>query len=147
MTIAPPFAFPPRVPPVEPDLLASAVFVFGEYLARLPADAPAGEDEEDEGDEDQEIDTSTVLDLLTEELGTSVTVTITLYLRVTALYRLLAASPSLTRLAIDPEEPGGALTEDALVAASRLELRVAREGVQGSADFDPREFREALRTD
>jgi hypothetical protein len=75
-----------------------------------------------------------------------VTVTITLYMRVTALYRLLAASPSLARLAIDQEEPGGALTEDALVAAARLELRVARKGVQGTADFDPREFREALRT-
>jgi hypothetical protein len=154
MTIVPPFAFPPRVPPVEPDLLASAIFVFGEYLAQLAADAPAGADDDDEGDgedddgdTEQEIDTSTVLDLFTEELGTSVTVTITLYMRVTALYRLLAASPSLARLAIDPEEPGGALTEDALVAASRLELRVAREGIQGSADFDPREFREAIRTD
>jgi hypothetical protein len=145
MTYAPPFAIPPRVPPVEPDLLASAVFVFGEYLAQLAAETPADEDEDGAAEEDQEIDTSAVLNRFTEELGTSVTVTITLYMRVTALYRLLAASPSLARLAIDQEEPGGALTDDALVAAARLELRVDRDGIQGSADYDPREFREALR--
>lgn len=147
MTQIPPFAIPPRVPPVEPDLLASAVFVFGEYLAQLAAETPADDDEDrdEPEEEDQEIDTSAVLNLLTEELGTSVTVTITLYMRVTALYRLLAASPSLARLAIDQEEPGGALTDDALIAAARLELRVDRDGIQGSADYDPREFREALR--
>ena len=147
MTIVPPFAIPPRVPPVEPDLLASAVFLFGEYLARIAADAPAGEDEDEERGEDQEIDTPAVLDLFTEELGTSVAVTLTLYMRVTALFRLLAASPSLARIAIDQDEPGGALTEDALIAAARLELRVDRQGIQGSADYDPREFREALRRD
>ncbi len=145
MTIVPPFAIPPRVPPVEPDLLASAVFLFGEYLTRIADDAPADEEEEEERDEDQEINTSSVLDLFTEELGTSVAMTLTLYMRVTALYRLLAASPSLARMAIDQDEPGGALTEDALIAAARLELRVDRQGVQGSADYDPREFREALR--
>ena len=137
------FVIPPRVPPVEPDLLASAIYVFGEYLAQVAADNPA-EDEEEE--EDQEIETADVLDLFTDELGTSVTVTLTLYMRVTALYRLLAASPSLARLTVDPEDPSGALTEDALVAAARLELRVSREGVDGAADFDPREFREALHT-
>lgn len=137
--MAPPLVIPPRVPPVEPELLASAIFVFGEYLAQLAADNPR----EDE-DAAQEIDTSEVLDRFAEELGTNVTVTLTLYMRVTALYRLLAASPSLARLAIDPEDPAGALTEDALVAAGRLDLRVSREGDEGSADFDPREFREAL---
>ena len=136
-----PPTIPPRVPPVEPDLLSSAVFVFGEYLVQLAADNPV----EDE-DEAQEIETADVLDLLADELGTSVTLTLTLYLRVTALYRLLAASPSLARLAVDPEDPDGALTEDALVAAARLELRVARAGDDGAADFDPREFREALHT-
>jgi hypothetical protein len=65
-------------------------------------------------------------------------------MRVTALYRLLAASPSLARLAMDQEEFGGELTEDSLVAAARLDLNVTREGEDGAADFDPREFREAL---
>jgi hypothetical protein len=137
------FTIPPRVPPVEPELLASAIFVFGEYLRQVAADNPVDEDEDDQG---QEIDTAAVLDLLADELGTNVTVTLTLYMRVTALYRLLAASPSLARLAVDQEDPDGALTEDALLAAARLELRVARSGEDGSADFDPREFREALHT-
>src|SRR6202044_3613653 len=122
------FVIPPRVPPVEPDLLASAIYVFREYLAQLAADNPVDDEDEDE-DAGQEIETADVLDLFTEELGTNVTVTLTLYMRVTALYRLLAASPSLARLTVDPEDPSGALTEDALVAAARLELRVSREGV------------------
>ena len=152
MTVVPPFSVLPRVPPVEPELLASAIFVFGEYLARLAADLPEGDEDEDDDeideDEDEdgtEIDTRVVLDLFAEELGTNVPITLALYMRVTALYRLLAASPSLARVAIDQEDLGGELTEDALVAAARLDLRVVRSGDDGAADYDPREFREALR--
>jgi len=151
MTLVPPFSVPPRVPPVEPELLASAIFVFGEYLARLDAERPEEEEDEepdddrDEDEEGTEIDTRAVLDLFAEELGTNVPITLALYMRVTALYRLLAASPSLARLAIDQDDLGGALTEDALVAAARLDLRVVRSGDDGAADYDPREFREALR--
>jgi hypothetical protein len=148
MTYVPPFSVPPRVPPVEPTLLASAIFVFGEYLAQLGAETPEPEDENEDEDEDEggtEIDTRAVLDLFAEELGTNVQITLSLYMRVTALYRLLAASPSLARIAIDQEEAGGTLTEDALLAAARLDLHVTRSGDDGTADFDPREFREALR--
>jgi hypothetical protein len=153
MNSAPPFVIPPRVPAVEPDLLASAIFLFGEYLAQIAAETPPGldddedsdDDEDDEGDAGQQIDTAAVLDLYAEELGTGVPETLTLYMRVTALYRLLAASPSLARIALDPEEVAGTLTDDALVAASRLDLHVTRHGEHGAADFDAREFREALR--
>ena len=146
MSRIPPLAVPPRVPAVEPVLLGSAVFLFGEYLARIEAETPPPDEGEDaDGDEaDVEIETSAVLDLFAEELGTNVAVTLTLYLRVTALYRLLSRSPSLARLAMDQETVGGELTEDALVAAARLDLHVTREGDDGSADFDPREFRDAL---
>jgi hypothetical protein len=135
---------PPRVPPVEPDLLGSAVFLFREYLERLEAETPPPDEDEAEESEEPAIDTRAVLDLFAEELGAGVQTTLTLYLRVTALYRLLAQSPSLAALAIDPEEPGGALTENALVAAARLDLAVRREGAEGAADFDPRQFRAAL---
>lgn len=130
---------PPRVPPVEPELLASAAFLFREYLKRLEAEAlPEDEDEE------PPVDTRAVLDLFAEDLGTNVQITLTLYLRVTALYRLLTHSPSLAALAIDPEEPGGALNETAILAAARLDLRITREGAEGAADFDPRQFRDAF---
>jgi hypothetical protein len=33
------------------------------------------------------------------------------------------------------------------VAAARLDLHVQRSGDEGAADFDPREFREALHLD
>jgi hypothetical protein len=135
---------PPHVPPVEPELLGSAVFLFREYLERLEAETPPPDEDEDEESEGPEIDTRVVLDLFAEELGVGVQTTLTLYLRVTALYRLLAQSPSLAALAIDPEEPGGALTENALLAAARLDLAVRREGAEGAADFDPRAFRAAL---
>jgi hypothetical protein len=133
---------PPQVPPVEPQLLASAIFLFQEYLARLAAEA-LPEDEEGEADK-MEIDTRAVLDLFAEELGTNVQTTLTLYLRVTALYRLLSQSPSLADLALDPEQPGGGFTEDALVAAARLDVKVMRTGSDGAADFDARQFRAAL---
>ena len=143
--------FPPRVPPVEPELLNSAIFLFSEYLDRLAAEAPpAGDEDNDRADEDEDegpaIDTRAVLDLFAEELGTNVQTTLTLYMRATALYRLLAASPSLTRLAMTGGEAGESLGEDALLAASRLDLHVTRSGGDGdgAADFDPREFREAI---
>lgn len=135
---------PPQVPPVEPALMNSAIFLFREYLERVAAEAPPDDEEEGEDEEESPIDTRAVLDLFAEELGTNVQTTLTLYLRVTALYRLLAQSPSLAQLAIDPEEPGGVLTEDALLAASRLDLKVMRKGADGAADFDPRQFRAAL---
>jgi hypothetical protein len=145
MVQIPPFAMPPRVPAVEPELLASAIFVFGEHLGSLGADLERPEDDEDdEDDEGVEIDTRAVLDLIAENLGTNVQTTLTLYMRVTALYRLLAASPSLASMAVDQPEFGGELTEDALLAASRLDLYVSQDGDERAADFDPREFRDAL---
>ena len=141
-----PFPMPPRVPPVEPELLASAVFVFGEYLDRLRAEMPLADDDaaKEEPPAQPEIDTKAVLDLFAEELGTSVTVTLALYLRVTALFRLLAQSPSLARVALTPDAATDALSENALVAAARLDLPVKRTGKEGTADFDPRTFRAAL---
>ena len=144
---------PPRVPPVEPELLGSAIFVFAEYLQRVADEMPISddedEDEEDEEDDEEDeqpspINMREVLDVFAEELGTTVPVTLTLYLRVTALYRLLAASPSLARLASDSDEGEGVLNEDALVAASRLDLHVTRTSAGAVADFDPRQFRDAL---
>jgi hypothetical protein len=143
-----PYSGAPRVPPVEPELLASAVFHFSEYLEQLAREAlPPEEEEEALEDDGPAIDTRQVLDLFAEELGTNVQVTLNVYMRVTALFRLLAASPSLARLAVDQEEGGGALSEDALLAAARLDLHVNRTGADAAADFDPREFREALDQD
>ena len=142
---------PPRVPPVEPELLGSAMFLFGEYLQRLADEAVTAdeEDEDDELEEDEDegasaINMREVLDLFAEELGTSVPTTLNLYMRVTALFRLLAASPSLARLAADNDEGASTLSESALVAAARLDLHVNRSEGGGVADFDPRQFREAL---
>jgi hypothetical protein len=141
---------PPRVPPVEPELLRTAIFVFAEYLQRIADERPAADDEDDDADEDDDeedrpspVSMRDVLDLFAEELGTSVPVTLTLYMRVTALYRLLAASPSLARLAAEGDD-GNALSENALVAAARLDLHITRSGAGGVANFDPRQFREAL---
>lgn len=142
---------PPRVPPVEPELLASAMFLFGEYLQRLADEAVIASDDEDDLEDEDEgasaINMRDVLDLFAEELGTSVPVTLNLYMRVTALFRLLAASPSLARLAADNDETANALSETALVAAARLDLHVNRSEGGGVADFDPRQFREALTTE
>jgi hypothetical protein len=140
---------PPRVPPVEPELLGSATFVFAEYLQRLADEAIIDEDEEDDLEENEDegassINMRDVLDLFAEELGTSVPITLNLYMRVTALFRLLAASPSLARLAADNDESANTLSETALVAAARLDLHVNRSEGGGVADFDPRQFREAL---
>ena len=144
-----PFPLPPRVPPVEPALLASAVFIFGEYLDRLRADLPPPDDnaEESEGESaapQPEVDTKAVLGLFAQELGTNVPVTLALFLRVTALFRLLSQSPSLAHFALDAGEPNDALSQDALLAAARLDLPVKRAGTEGTADFDPRAFRAAL---
>jgi hypothetical protein len=150
MDHATPSATPPRVPPVEPDLLGSAIFLFSEYLQQVadldvPADEDEDADEEEEDEAESPIDMREVLDLFAEELGTSVPVTLNLYMRVTALYRLLAASPSLARLAAAEEE--GGLTEDALVAFARLDLHVSRNEAGVVADFDARELRDALTVD
>jgi hypothetical protein len=132
----------PRVPAVDPGLLGSAVFLFREYLERTAAENPAAdEDEEAQG---FDVDTRAVLDLFAEELGTNVQATLALYLRVTALYRLLARSPSLASLAIDEDQPDGVFTENALLAAARLDVAVSRQGEERTADFDPRQFREAV---
>lgn len=139
-----PSRVPPHVPPVEPDLMSSALFLFREYLEQLAAESEATADDEDDESEADAIDTRAVLDLFAEELGTNVQTTLTLYLRVTAFYRLLARSPSLASLAIDEDLPGGSFNENALVAAARLDLTVRREGSDGAADFDPRQFRAAL---
>jgi hypothetical protein len=147
---------PPKVPPVEPALLGSAVFLFAEYLQRIADEAvveETDEEEEDEGFDDAEdegasaINMRDVLDLFAEELGTNVPVTLNLYMRVTALFRLLAASPSLAQLAADGDESVNALNETALIAAARLDLHINRSGGGGVADFDPRQFRDALTTD
>jgi hypothetical protein len=142
-----PMPEPHRVGPVEPELLASAIFLFSEYLGRLAAETPPATDDDDGGDgaaSAPQIDTRAVLDLFAEELATDVKTTLNLYMRVTALYRLMATSPSLASIALDPDVPGGALRDDALVAAAKLDLYVRRLGDEGSADFDPREFRQAL---
>jgi hypothetical protein len=147
-----PGATPPRVPPVEPDLLGSAIFLFSEYLQRVAdleivedgEDAEDAEDGEEEDAEESPINMREVLDLFAEELGTSVPMTLTLYMRVTALYRLLAASPSLARMAAADEEGGGGLSEDALLAFARLDVRVSRTDAGLVADFDARELRDAL---
>jgi hypothetical protein len=144
---------PQRLGPVEPDLLASAIFLFAEYLRRLEQATAVADDGDDDPAGDGEaatapqIETRAVLDLFAEELATDVKTTLNLYMRVTALYRLLAGSPSLATIALDNEEFGGALRDDALVAAARLDVYVRRSGEHGSADFDPREFRAALDSD
>jgi hypothetical protein len=138
---------PPRVPPVEPELLGSAIFLFTEYLQRVAAETIVDEDDEEEAEEEDEAESPIkmreVLDLLAEELGATVPVTLNLYMRTTALYRLLAASPSLARLAASDDDSSG-LSETALLAAARLDLHVSRTSAGVVADFDPREFRDAL---
>jgi hypothetical protein len=149
-----PNATPPRVPPVEPDLLASAIFLFSEYLQQIAGLEGLDEEGEEGGngideaeEEESPIDMRAVLDLFAEELGTSVPVTLNLYMRVTALFRLLAASPSLARLAAADEEGVGGLSEDALLAFARLDLHVSRNETGIVADFDARELRDALTSD
>jgi len=139
---------PPRVPPVEPELLGSAIFLFSEYLQRVSAEEP--EDDEAEEEEDEEtspINMRDVLDLFADDLGTNVPVTLNLYMRVTALYRLLAASPSLARMAALDPEAGGGLSEDALLAFARLDVQVRRTETGVVAEFNARDVRDALTSD
>ena len=51
----------PRVPPVEPDLLASAIFLFSEYLQRVAdLEGPPAEDEEAAEQGDDEVEESPI---------------------------------------------------------------------------------------
>ena len=134
----------PSVPAVEPELLRSALFLFREYLEQEAANSPQSDEDAEDGEPAFDIDTRTVLDLFAEELGTNVQTTLALYLRATALYRLLTSSPSLGTLALDEEEAVGGFTENALVAAARLDVKVTLTADDRTADFDPRQFREAL---
>ena len=141
---------PPRVPPVEPELLGSAIFLFSEYLQRVSAEEPEDDEAEAEAEEDEEtspINMRDVLDLFADDLGTNVPVTLNLYMRVTALYRLLAASPSLARMAAVDPEGGGGLNEDALLAFARLDVQVRRTETGVVAEFDARDVRDALTSD
>jgi hypothetical protein len=133
---------PRRVGPVDPDLLQSAIFLYGEYLEGLSTEA-VSDDEEDEVE--LRIDTRAVLDLFAEELATGVTVTLNLFMRVTALQLLLTSNPAIGRLARE-DDGSGALRQNALVAAARLDLYVRRNGDDGRAEFDSQEFRDALDT-
>ncbi len=152
MDDTPPPPPPSKVPPVEPELLGSAMFLFAEYLQRIADEAIVDDDEADDIEDDEDegasaINMREVLDLFAEELGTTVPITLNLYMRVTALFRLLAASPSLARLAADGDEAANSLSETALIAAARLDLHINRSDGGGVADFDPRQFREALAAD
>jgi len=141
---------PPRVPPVEPELLGSAIFLFSEYLQRVSAEEPEDDEAEAEAEEDEEtspINMRDVLDLFADDLGTNVPVTLNLYMRVTALYRLLAASPSLARMAAVDPEGGGGLNEDALLAFARLDVQVRRTETGVVAEFNARDVRDALTSD
>jgi hypothetical protein len=139
---------PRRIPPVEPDLLASALFIFSEYIAQLSAEQLATHDEEAEdaeADEELPVDTRAVLDRLAEELGSDPKTTLALYIRVTALFRLMSAAPKLAGIATDGGE-GDELSPEAIAAAARLELYPSPDS-EAPGDFDPREFREALEAD
>ena len=134
----------PSVPAVEPELLRSALFLFREYLEQEAGHNPQSDEDAEEGDPAFDIDTRAVLDLFADELGTNVQTTLALYLRATALYRLLTRSPSLGALAIDEDEPAGSFTENALLAAARLDVKVTLTADDRTADFDPRQFRDAM---
>jgi hypothetical protein len=136
---------PPQVPPVEPELLSSAIFLFSEYLQHLAVEELEDDEVEEEDDEDASpINMRDVLDLFAEDLGTNVPVTLNLYMRVTALYRLLAASPSLARMAAADLEGSGGLSEDALIAFARLDVQVRRTETGIVAEFNARDVRDAL---
>jgi hypothetical protein len=139
---------PRRVPPVDVGLLASAIFIFSEYVGKLAAEGIADHDDEDEdGAEELQvpIDPRAVLDHLAEELGTDVTTTLNVYFRITALLRLLSSDPDLASIVSDAEL-GEELTPEALMAAATLDLHPGPRSERGR-DFDPREFREALDAD
>jgi hypothetical protein len=132
-----------RVPSVEPELLGSALFLVSEYVAERAAEEEAlRDDEEADEAEPVPVDTRAVLDRLAEELGTEPKTTLAVYIRLTALFRLLEAAPHLAARASEPESDG-ALTPAALAAAATLALyRLPDSDAQ--ADFDPNAFEEAL---
>jgi hypothetical protein len=141
---------PQRVPPVDADLLASAIFLVSEYVAERAAEEAALRDDEEEDEEEEKeetvpVDARAVLDRLAEELATDPKTTLALYMRLTALFRLLSSSRQLAAVATDPEG-GDALTPQALAAAATLELYPNPES-ETPGDFDPREFSAALETD
>ena len=111
-----PFTGSPHVPPVETELLASAVFLFTEYLEELSRDAA---NDEEAPEESPEIDTRAMLDLISGDLGTSVAVTLALFLRVTALFRLLAC---LLYTSLLPAGRLGAAAAHPVAAAGRAGL-------------------------
>jgi hypothetical protein len=134
-----------RVPAVEPELLGSALFLVSEYVSERAAEEEALRDEDVEQEQEEEpvrVDTRAVLDLLAEELGTDPKTTLAVYIRLTALFRLLAAAPHLAAVATEPES-GGVLTPAALEAAASLALYRIPES-EAPADFDPNAFEEAL---
>ncbi len=132
----------PRVPSVDPALLSSALFLFREYLEQTAAENPMAD--EDDETQDFDIDTRTVLDLFAEELGTNVQTTLALYLRVTALYRLLARALPSPSSPSTKTSPAASSPRTRLLAAARLDVAVSQKGDERTADFDSRQFREAL---
>jgi hypothetical protein len=136
---------PQRIPQVEPDLLASAIFLVSEYVAEREAEARAiREEDEEDGTEEETValDTRVLLDRLAEELGTEPKTTLAVYIRLTALFRLLARAPQLGPIATEPDD-GGTPTPAALAAAASLDL-YPDPASDAPGDFDPQEFEAAL---
>jgi hypothetical protein len=135
----------PRIPPVDPALIGSALFLVSEYAAELEAEESAIRDPDEEDSEPVALETRAVLDRLSDELGTEPKTTIAVYIRLVAFLRLLAAAPHLGPLAIEPDS-GGAPSAAALEAAASLDVLPDPEsGVPGI--FDEGEFEAALETD
>jgi hypothetical protein len=128
---------------VEPDLLGSALFLVSEYVAEREAEERAiREEEEDEEEEAPTLDTRALLDRLAEELGTEPKTTLAVYIRLTALFRLLSSAPQVAGVATE-SDGSGTPTPAALAAAAGLDLYPdAASDVPG--DFDPQEFEAAL---
>lgn len=136
----------PRVPPVDPTLIGSALFLVSEYAAEREAEEAAIRDpEDDEETEPVALETRAVLDRLAEELGTEPKTTIAVYIRLVALLRLLATAPHLGPLATEPDG-GGIPSAAALEAAASLDVLPDPEsGAPGI--FDASEFEAALEAD
>jgi hypothetical protein len=136
---------PPRIPPVEPDLLGSAIFLVSEYVAEREAEERAIREEEEDDEEEEEappLDTRALLDRLAEELGTEPKTTLAVYIRLSALFRLLSTAPHVAGVATEPDG-SGTPTPAALAAAASLDLYPdPTSDVPG--DFDPQEFEAAL---
>lgn len=135
----------PRIPPVDPALIGSALFLVSEYAAERGAEESAVRDPEEEDAEPVALETRAVLDRLADELGTEPKTTIAVYIRLVAFLRLLAAAPHLGPLATEPDS-GGAPSAAALEAAATLDVLPDPEsGVPGI--FDESEFEAALDID